>query len=100
MKQRERSGQISVPQYHRMLHTSGTRTDTDINKGRSVIAKLLAFTAAMIVLPIGSYFASVNTLFKGAFATVAGGSTGNPSHMKQATQHMLARWQQSWQTWS
>lgn len=25
----------------------------------------------MIVLPIGSYFASVNTLFKGAFAAVA-----------------------------
>ncbi|KAK9769745.1 hypothetical protein AB5N19_07707 [Seiridium cardinale] len=30
-----------------------------------VIIKLLAFTLAMIVVPIGSYFATVNTLFKG-----------------------------------
>ncbi|KAK7924388.1 Vacuolar ATPase assembly integral membrane protein vma-21 [Apiospora marii] len=30
-----------------------------------VILKLLAFTFAMIVVPIGSYFATVNTLFKG-----------------------------------
>ncbi|ROV97621.1 hypothetical protein VSDG_04628 [Cytospora chrysosperma] len=30
-----------------------------------VIAKLLAFTFAMIVMPIGSYFATVNTVFKG-----------------------------------
>ncbi|KAK3054263.1 vacuolar ATPase assembly integral membrane protein vma21 [Extremus antarcticus] len=37
----------------------------------SVIFKLLAFTAAMIVLPIGSYFATVNTVFKGN-ATWAG----------------------------
>jgi hypothetical protein len=34
----------------------------------SVIAKLLAFTAAMIIAPIGSYFMTVNTLFKGAIA--------------------------------
>lgn len=33
---------------------------------RSVIAKLLAFTAAMVTLPIGSYFMSVNILFGGA----------------------------------
>ncbi|KIW07675.1 uncharacterized protein PV09_01615 [Verruconis gallopava] len=30
-----------------------------------VIVKLLGFTFAMIVLPIGSYFATVNTVFKG-----------------------------------
>ncbi|KAI1846851.1 hypothetical protein JX265_004821 [Neoarthrinium moseri] len=30
-----------------------------------VIMKLLAFTLAMIVVPIGSYFATVHTLFKG-----------------------------------
>ncbi|KAI3400285.1 hypothetical protein diail_3666 [Diaporthe ilicicola] len=30
-----------------------------------VIVKLLAFTFAMIVVPIGSYFATVNTIFKG-----------------------------------
>ncbi|KAK6431508.1 vacuolar ATPase assembly integral membrane protein vma21 [Oleoguttula sp. CCFEE 5521] len=31
----------------------------------SVIFKLLAFTFAMITLPIGSYFLSVKTIFKG-----------------------------------
>ncbi|KAK1834845.1 VMA21-like domain-containing protein [Podospora conica] len=31
----------------------------------AVIVKLLAFTFAMIVLPIGSYFVSVDHLFKG-----------------------------------
>ncbi|KAI0137061.1 VMA21-like domain-containing protein [Xylariales sp. AK1849] len=30
-----------------------------------VIVKLLAFTLAMVVVPIGSYFATVHTLFKG-----------------------------------
>jgi len=35
----------------------------------SVIAKLLGFTLAMVVLPIGSYFALVNSLFKGASKT-------------------------------
>ncbi|KAI0593283.1 hypothetical protein F4775DRAFT_578795 [Biscogniauxia sp. FL1348] len=30
-----------------------------------VILKLLAFTLAMVVIPIGSYFATVHTLFKG-----------------------------------
>ena len=30
-----------------------------------VIVKLLAFTFAMIVVPIGSYFVTVNTVFKG-----------------------------------
>ncbi|KAK3695089.1 VMA21-like domain-containing protein [Podospora appendiculata] len=31
----------------------------------AVIVKLLAFTFAMIILPIGSYFATVDTIFKG-----------------------------------
>lgn len=30
-----------------------------------VIFKLLAFTLAMVVIPIGSYFLTVNTIFKG-----------------------------------
>ncbi|PHH67278.1 hypothetical protein CDD81_3047 [Ophiocordyceps australis] len=30
-----------------------------------VIVKLLAFTFAMIVVPIGSYFLTINSLFKG-----------------------------------
>jgi len=36
-----------------------------------VIFKLLGFTLAMIAAPIGTYFASVNTVFKGN-ATYAG----------------------------
>jgi VMA21-like domain len=32
---------------------------------RDVIYKLLGFTLAMIALPIGSYFATVNTVFGG-----------------------------------
>lgn len=36
-----------------------------INTPSDVIFKLLAFTLAMIVVPIGSYFATVNTVFRG-----------------------------------
>jgi hypothetical protein len=32
---------------------------------RSVIMKLLAFTLGMIVIPIGSYFVTVDTVFNG-----------------------------------
>lgn len=38
----------------------------------SVIKTLLAFTAAMVVIPIGSYFVTVNTIFRGN-STFAGG---------------------------
>ncbi|KAI1043707.1 hypothetical protein LB505_003699 [Fusarium chuoi] len=37
-----------------------------------VIYKLLAFTFAMIVVPIGSYFLTVNTVFRGN-SSLAGG---------------------------
>ncbi|KAF4947270.1 hypothetical protein FGADI_10579 [Fusarium gaditjirri] len=37
-----------------------------------VIYKLLAFTLAMIVVPIGSYFLTVNTVFRGN-SSLAGG---------------------------
>ncbi|OMP87516.1 Vacuolar ATPase assembly integral membrane protein VMA21, partial [Diplodia seriata] len=39
---------------------------------RHVIFKLLGFTFAMITLPIGTYFMTVNTIFKGN-STFAGG---------------------------
>ncbi|KAF4311201.1 hypothetical protein GTA08_BOTSDO13248 [Botryosphaeria dothidea] len=39
---------------------------------RAVIFKLLGFTFAMITLPIGTYFMTVNTVFKGN-STFAGG---------------------------
>ncbi|KAI1100500.1 hypothetical protein F4804DRAFT_336201 [Jackrogersella minutella] len=37
-----------------------------------VILKLLAFTFAMVVMPLGSYFVTVNTIFQGN-STYAGG---------------------------
>ncbi|KAM0451360.1 hypothetical protein ACHAPV_005344 [Trichoderma viride] len=37
-----------------------------------VIFKLLGFSAAMIIVPIGSYFATVHTVFKGN-SSLAGG---------------------------
>ena len=82
MKQKQKSNQTSVPQYHRMSPSYGTHTFISSNKSRSVIAKLLAFTAAMIVLPIGSYFASVNMVFKGLFAADAWGIHDKRSDMK------------------
>ncbi|WAO83392.1 Vacuolar ATPase assembly integral membrane protein VMA21 [Fusarium falciforme] len=39
---------------------------------KDVIYKLLAFTIGMIVLPIGSYFLTVNTIFRGN-SSFAGG---------------------------
>ncbi|PHH70403.1 hypothetical protein CDD82_7158 [Ophiocordyceps australis] len=36
-----------------------------------VIVKLLAFTFAMIVVPIGSYFLTVNSLFKGMIMSLS-----------------------------
>jgi hypothetical protein len=39
---------------------------------RDVIFKLLAFTLAMIIVPIGSYFLTVNTIFNGN-SSYAGG---------------------------
>ena len=35
------------------------------NSHSSVIMKLLAFTLGMIVIPIGSYFVTVDTVFNG-----------------------------------
>ncbi|RFU72829.1 vacuolar atpase assembly integral membrane vma21 [Trichoderma arundinaceum] len=39
---------------------------------KDVIFKLLGFTAAMIIIPIGSYFLTVHTVFKGN-SSLAGG---------------------------
>jgi len=44
--------------------------DTD-GHYRHVIYKLLGFTLAMIVGPIGSYFLTVNTIFGGGFSTIS-----------------------------
>ncbi|KAJ0121422.1 hypothetical protein N8I77_004369 [Diaporthe amygdali] len=44
---------------------AGTKSNIAPAVPMDVIAKLLAFTFAMIVVPIGSYFLTVNTVFKG-----------------------------------
>ncbi|PHH88245.1 hypothetical protein CDD83_7794 [Cordyceps sp. RAO-2017] len=44
---------------------TGDKSDISPAVPRHVIYKLLGFTAAMIVLPIGSYFLAVDTIFKG-----------------------------------
>lgn len=47
-------------------------SDTTPVVSASVIHTLLLFTAAMVIFPIGSYFLTVNTVFRGN-ATFAGG---------------------------
>ena len=49
---------------HHHLTSQLTHPTHPVN--RAVIMKLLAFTLAMIVVPIGSYFLTVDTLFGGA----------------------------------
>ncbi|CZT17687.1 probable Vacuolar ATPase assembly integral membrane protein VMA21 [Ramularia collo-cygni] len=50
---------------------SGAKSDITPAVPSSVIVKLLTFTFAMVTLPIGSYFATVNVLF-GGNSTYAG----------------------------
>jgi vacuolar ATPase assembly integral membrane protein VMA21 len=54
---------------------------------RSVIYKLLGFTVAMVAIPIGSYFATVNVVFRGDVSCTAchaglraDGSAGNATY--------------------
>lgn len=59
----------AVPSYVPLLkpHPSLSQTPHKTNKThpRHVIYKLLGFSFAMIVIPIGSYFLTVNTVFNG-----------------------------------
>ncbi|OCT48816.1 Vacuolar ATPase assembly integral membrane protein vma-21 [Cladophialophora carrionii] len=56
--------------------TSSQLSDTAPAVPASVVYKLLGFTVAMIIVPIGSYFLSLNTVFagnatySGAFAAI------------------------------
>lgn len=47
------------------LSTFDNPADTSPAVPRSVIRNLLGFTAAMLVVPIGSYFLSLKTIFAG-----------------------------------
>ncbi|KAJ3522025.1 hypothetical protein NM208_g13037 [Fusarium decemcellulare] len=73
---------------------------------KDVIYKLLAFTLAMIVVPIGSYFLTVNTVFQGKSSlTQASHPEASSSLLEfisseltapQATPLLLAGWLLSW----
>jgi hypothetical protein len=62
----------AVPTYGtHCVHPSIAHTNSQpLSCYRSVIMKLLAFTLGMIVIPIGSYFLTVNTLFRGMFHNI------------------------------
>lgn len=76
--------QTSVPLYLRTLYMpSYIALVSDLTDYRSVIAKLLGFTFAMITLPIGSYFMAVNTIFKGG--QLPGSQADGLSNAEQVT---------------
>ncbi|KAL8377846.1 hypothetical protein RB595_008500 [Gaeumannomyces hyphopodioides] len=101
---------------------AGEKSDTTPAVPFDVIMKLLAFTFAMIVVPIGSYFATVNNVFKGGFFSACpqaqtGFRRGSLWHAPlltrssihrpfglwyrgQVTLLMLELWLLSWRTWS
>lgn len=58
-----------IPKYllHTILYRKKKRLDiAELTYTRSVVAKLLLFTLAMVVAPLGSYYITLNTIFKGA----------------------------------
>lgn len=65
------------------------------NAHRAVIYKLLGFTFAMVTMPIGAYFMTVNTVFKGMFQAtlpvrLASNRRSRADHCtSQETPHML-----------
>jgi hypothetical protein len=61
-----------------------------------VIYKLLAFTFAMVVVPIGSYFVTVNTIFSGKFPVSYPLRATTTINTSQATRHSLVVWLLSW----
>jgi len=61
-----------------------------------VIYKLLGFTLAMIAGPIGTYFLTLNTVFKGMTASPVDSGLSDGQQEIQPTQVQLQR---LWQTW-
>lgn len=71
--QQRRPQQAPIPSTtEKSLQSNLGSSDTTPLVAPAVIKTLLAFTAAMVVIPIGSYFVTVNTIFKGN-STFAGG---------------------------
>lgn len=71
--QQRRPQQVdAAPPTEKTLQPNTGSSDTTPLVSSQVIKTLLAFTAAMIVVPIGSYFLTVNLVFRGN-STFAGG---------------------------
>lgn len=62
-----------------------------------MIYKLLGFTLAMIVGPIGTYFLTVDHVFGGTFMSST--AQARDSDATKATQRMRELRQRSWQMW-
>jgi hypothetical protein len=87
----------AVPQYSRSIYSS-TQSTTDLFT-RHVIVKLLLFTFAMLVLPISSYFLTLNTLYSGNYHAFNKQFSRSPL-IQQATPLLLVQLLQSLRTLS
>lgn len=76
----------------KVLQPNCGSSDTSPVVSASVIQKLLAFTAAMVVVPIGSYFVTVNTIFRGN-STFAGGFAAFMANVVLVGYIMVAYWE-------
>lgn len=72
IQQRRPQQQASQVSTVKTLQPNIGPSDTTPLVPASVIKTLLGFTAAMVIIPIGSYFLTVNTVFNGN-STFAGG---------------------------
>lgn len=72
LQQRRPQQAIASATNEKTLQPNTGSSDTTPVVSASVIKTLLAFTAAMVVLPVGSFFVTVNTVFRGN-STYAGG---------------------------
>jgi len=57
---------------------------------REVIVKLLAFTFAMVVVPIGSYFVTVNTIYRGEECPSVESCWCRPNVISSATRSLVS----------
>lgn len=70
-QRRPQESKESLPN-EKILQPNLGSSDTAPSVSSAVIRTLLGFTAAMVILPIGSYFVTINTIFRGN-STIAGG---------------------------
>lgn len=70
--QQRRPQQVDAAPTEKILQSNTGSSDTTPLVSSQVIRTLLAFTAAMVIVPIGSYFVTVNLVFRGN-STFAGG---------------------------